>query len=49
MPAPDLLGTFEKAGGMDIKNNPGPWSYIAVLFIMICTGIRKTMAGSRKF
>jgi len=24
MPAPDLLGTFEKAGGMDIKNNPGP-------------------------
>jgi len=45
MPAPDLLGTFEKAGGMDIKNNPGPWSYIASVVIMICTGIRKLWQG----
>jgi len=49
MPAPDLLGPLKKPVEWTLKTILAPGPTLPVLFIMICTGIRKTMAGSRKF
>jgi len=42
-------GPLKKPVEWTLKTILAPWSYIASVFIMICTGIRKPMAGSRKF
>jgi len=45
MPAPDLLGTFEKPVEWTLKTILAPGPTLPVLFIMICTGIRKLWQG----